>query len=68
MRQKDRLDAAHQRELRNVRSELEAQSTHDKASVELSAKQAEGRAEENRRTLLRAAADKGGVMQARSGR
>ena len=34
----------------------------------MSPEQAEGRAEENRRTLLRAAADKGGVMQARSGR
>lgn len=35
------------------------------AGVELSAKQAESRAEENRRSL-RAAADKGGVLQART--
>lgn len=65
VRQKDRLDAAHQRELRMLRAELDAKSSHDKASVELSAKQAESRAEETRRSLLKAAADKGGMLQAK---
>ena len=38
--------------------------TQDKASVELTAKQAENRAEQDRQTLLKAAADKGGMLQA----
>ena len=67
MRQKERLDAAHQRELRMLRSELEAKSSQDKASVELTAKQAENRAEKDRQTLLKAAADKGGMLQATIG-
>ena len=48
-----------------LRAELEAKSSQDKASVELTAKQAENRAEEDRQTLLKAAADKGGMLQAR---
>ena len=55
MRQKERLQAAHERELRRVRAELEAQHAREKTSVEVSAKQAEGRAEESRRSLVRLA-------------